>query len=47
MYQLKEPNLKTMSSRLYSTAPAFVDMDKANLPQTLDALGKLHCTTLY
>ena len=47
MYELKEPNLKTMNSRLYSTAPAFVDMDKENLSLTLEALGVSEETRIF
>ena len=46
-YQLKEPNLKTLTSRLYSTAAAFVDVDKETLPQTLDALGVTSDTRIF
>lgn len=39
VYKLQTPNLKTLSTRLYSTAPAFEEMDIPNLSCTLDALG--------
>ena len=39
IYRLQQPNMKTLSTRLYSTAPAFEEMDRANLSCTLDALG--------
>jgi len=38
-YKLQNPNLKTYSQRLYSSAGAFADMDKANLSCSLSSLG--------
>merc|ERR1711908_244422 len=38
-YSLANPNLKTATTRLYSTAAAFEEMDRPNLSRTLTDLG--------
>ena len=39
-YKLQNPNLKTLSGRLYSTAAAFEAQDKGNLQLSLEQLGQ-------